>query len=120
MAGPPASRDAFRQLGFHIIERVLMDRYDVAMCSDSDPAKDVTEKLKGLMDNQWRDNPFCSLVASRQILGDVSTIQLTDSAMQVGRWVQVCRCPDKDVDKWKSLERCAFTATVPRVDPPPN
>ena len=120
MAGPPATRDAFRSLGFHIIDGMLMDRYDVAMCSDSDPAKDVTEKLKGLMDNQWRDNPFCSLVASRQILGDVSTIQLTDSAMQVGRWVQVCRCPDKDVDKWKSLERCAFTATVPRVDPPPN
>ena len=81
MAGPPASRGAFRQLGLHIIERMLMDRYDVAMCSDSDPAKDVTEKLKDLMDNQWRNNPFCSLVANRQILCDISTIQLTDSAV---------------------------------------
>ena len=94
-----------------------MDRYDVAICSDSDPAPDITAKLRDLLDNQWENDPFGYLVAKRQILGDISTIQLTESAKQVGWWLQMCQQTKQEVSKWKSLERCAFTATVPSVDP---
>ena len=94
-----------------------MDRYDVAICSDSDPGREITETLGALLDNQWQDDQFAYMVAHGNILGDVSTVQLTASATQVGRWVQICQGKDVKVSKWKSLQRCAFTATVPQNEP---